>query len=327
MNAKLGNRNYCLDYIKGVACVCVIFMHCEFPGKLGILVQCISRFCVPFFFMVSGYFCYKEEGADYLRKIKHIGFITFGATIFYYIVSPLYRTAGPIITFVGILKWVLLNEPVYIAGQLWFLFALLYDYILFAIIEKLSIKRFAYNMIPVGCVLYILMAQIAHLLGLSIPNMIYRNFLIEGFTFFTLGFWIHENQDRIEIPNRLLILIFIISTVLCPVERLIMGRDFGVNIVSYPQVSSLFLLGINNAEFGKGKLLNKIGSKYSLYIYIIHPAVWHLLEKVYAIMHIDTNAVALYALPILCLLVTVALSITTLRAKILINNMFLQKKA
>ena len=51
--------NYCLDFIKGIACIFVVFMHCEFPGILGTAVQAISRFCVPFFFMVSGYFCFR----------------------------------------------------------------------------------------------------------------------------------------------------------------------------------------------------------------------------------------------------------------------------
>jgi len=52
--------NNCLDFIKGIACIFVVFMHCEFPGIMGIVVQTISRFCVPFFFMVSGYFCYQS---------------------------------------------------------------------------------------------------------------------------------------------------------------------------------------------------------------------------------------------------------------------------
>lgn len=51
--------NYCLDFIKGIACIFVVFMHCEFPGVIGTAVQAISRFCVPFFFMVSGYFCFR----------------------------------------------------------------------------------------------------------------------------------------------------------------------------------------------------------------------------------------------------------------------------
>lgn len=70
--------NYCLDYIKGIACIFVVLMHCEFPGILGIAVQAVSRFCVPLFFMVSGYFCYKPimqvhvGEKSYIRKIKHV---------------------------------------------------------------------------------------------------------------------------------------------------------------------------------------------------------------------------------------------------------------
>lgn len=41
--------NYCLDFLKGIACIFVVFMHCEFPGVTGVVVQAISRFCVPFF--------------------------------------------------------------------------------------------------------------------------------------------------------------------------------------------------------------------------------------------------------------------------------------
>ena len=51
--------NFCIDFLKGIACIFVVFMHCEFPGLMGIAVQAISRFCVPFFFMVSGYYCFK----------------------------------------------------------------------------------------------------------------------------------------------------------------------------------------------------------------------------------------------------------------------------
>lgn len=57
IEAQNKQYNYCLDFMKGIACLFVVWMHCEFPGKAGVIVQAISRFCVPFFFMVSGYFC------------------------------------------------------------------------------------------------------------------------------------------------------------------------------------------------------------------------------------------------------------------------------
>ena len=87
--------NYCLDFIKGIACIFVVFMHCEFPGITGTLVQAISRFCVPLFFMVSGYFCYRSVATQqgdavtncsqwlFNKKVKHILKITINASLFY----------------------------------------------------------------------------------------------------------------------------------------------------------------------------------------------------------------------------------------------------
>ena len=81
--------NYCLDFIKGIACIFVVFMHCEFPGIMGTVVQAISRFCVPLFFMVSGYFCYKStnyhDNGSWLfnKKVIHILKITINASLFY----------------------------------------------------------------------------------------------------------------------------------------------------------------------------------------------------------------------------------------------------
>ena len=94
--------NYCIDFLKGIACIFVVFMHCEFPGLTGIAVQAVSRFCVPFFFMVSGYFCFNpllqqidHQRASFLqkqnnnlsvikKKVTHVARITLYASLFYF---------------------------------------------------------------------------------------------------------------------------------------------------------------------------------------------------------------------------------------------------
>lgn len=53
--------NYCMDFLKGIACILVVFIHVKFPGDFGQAVQAIARFAVPFFFMVSGYYCYRSD--------------------------------------------------------------------------------------------------------------------------------------------------------------------------------------------------------------------------------------------------------------------------
>ena len=58
--SKQKQYNYNLNFIKGIACIFVVFMHCDFPGIMGTAVQVVSRVGVPFFFMVSSYFCFKS---------------------------------------------------------------------------------------------------------------------------------------------------------------------------------------------------------------------------------------------------------------------------
>lgn len=192
---------------------------------------------------------------------------------------------------------------------MWFLFALFYDYILYAIVDRLNLHKFAYACIPALVVFYICLAQGAHLAGVAVPNIIYRNFLIEGFCFFMLGNWIHCNQNKIRISNSSLVVIIFICTLLCFVERALVGRDFGVNIVTFPQVTAIFLYGVNNPKRFDGNLLQKIGTRLSMLVYLLHPAVWHTLEAIYVKCNLNNNIVALYLMPVFVLGFTLLCSI------------------
>ncbi len=314
--------NYCLDFIKGIACIFVVFMHCEFPGIMGIAVQAVSRFCVPLFFMVSGYFCYQSvivQGRGvtncnqwlFNKKVKHILKITINASLFYLLFaivqSLLFDNINWHIGLGSLFNFLVLNEPFIIAGQLWFLFALLYVYIIYAFVDRYKLHKYAYILAGICFILYLLLAQGMHLVGVYIPNIYYRNFLIEGFAYFMLGHWIHKNQSLLIINNTTLYFAIAISTILCLVERYLLGRDFGVNIVTIPQVFCLFLYAVNNPQNHKG-VIQEIGKRYSMYIYILHPFVWHSLEYVYEYYHLSANIPALYLMPILVLTISIVLS-------------------
>lgn len=306
--------NYCLDFLKGIACMFVVFMHCEFPGITGIAVQAISRFCVPFFFMVSGYFCWKplkvkgvskiDNKTRIIKKVIHIGKITLYASLFYLafvlIQHLAFHNQSLTITWKNIFNWVVFNVPKVVASQYWFLFALLYAYILYGVLEHFNLRRFSYILAAIMFVVFICLAQGAYIAGYKIPNMIYRNWLVEAFPYFMLGHWIHENIERINISNKTLITIIIVTTLLCWVERWIMGRDFGVNIVTIPQVFALFLYGVKNPTRHEG-MIQRLGRDGSMLVYIIHPAIWHTLDVVYEMVGLSSSTPALYVQPILVL--------------------------
>ena len=306
--------NSCIDFIKGMACICVIFMHCEFPGIVGVIVQAVSRFSVPFFFMVSGYFCFYPEISNdgkynhsiIQRKLTHILKIVSLSFLFYlffaFVLNGTYTVTRKDIWAFGIF-----NSPIIVVGQLWFLFALLYDYFAFGLIWKGNKVKLFYFISAVLFVVYICLAQGAHLFGLKIPNMYYRNWLIEGLPFFFAGHWIHANQDRIQIYDKVLILVVLVSTLLCLVERRIMGRDFGVNIMTLPQVFALFIYAVKYPDRHKG-LIQEIGKRYSMWVYILHPFVFRSMDKVFHHWSIDTVALVQWSRPIATVIITLALS-------------------
>lgn len=314
--------NSCIDFIKGIACIFVVFMHCEFPGLLGVAIQAVSRFCVPFFFMVSGYFCYndvnkknnaEEDSDNWLlnKKVKHILKITINASLFYLIFVVIQSILFNNIDWnVNLTKWfrfILFNEPVIIAGQYWFLFALLYTYVIYSIIRRFRLYNYAYILAGLMFITYVILAQGLYLMNIDIPNRIYRNFLVEGFAYFMLGHWLHQYKNKIKTKNSLLLIVILITSLLCLLERRLLGRDFGVNIMTIPQVLCLFIYAINNPQKHEG-VIQEIGKRYSMYIYILHPFVWHCLEFVYEYYHLSTNTFALYIMPILVLTISIVLS-------------------
>ena len=314
MNPSRKHYNNCLDFIKGIACICVVFMHCEFPGIAGIIVQAISRFSVPFFFMVSGYFCFYPEisnggGYNYSiiqRKLTHILKIVSWSFLFYLFFAFVLKGTYTLTRY-DIWSFGVFNSPIIVVGQLWFLFALLYDYIAFGLIWKGNKIKLFYYISAVLFVVYICLAQGAHLYGIKIPNMYYRNWLIEGLPFFFAGHWIHANQDKIRISDKVLILIVLVSTLLCLVERRIMGRDFGVNIMTLPQVFALFIYAVKYPDRHKG-LIQEIGKRYSMWVYILHPFVFRSMDKAFHHWSIDTMSLVQWSRPIATVIITLALS-------------------
>lgn len=308
--------NYCLDWIKGVACIFVVFMHCEFPGMLGVAVQAISRFCVPFFFMVSGYYCYKSGPvclSERKRKVFHILKITIYASLFYILFALvqnwIWGDVSVSATRKDVIIFALFNQMKVIVSQMWFLWALLYVYILYLWIGGQEwYKHYSLPIAAVCLALYVVLAQGLHTAGIYVPNFLYKNWLIEGLGFFTLGYMLHQYQDRIKIGNNVLLALVFVFTILSLVERYLLGRDFGVNICSVPQVVALFFYGINNPTKHEG-MLQKLGKSCSMFVYILHPFVWHSLERVYSAMHIENNTIALYMMPLLVLVITILLSL------------------
>ena len=154
-------RNKCLDGMKAIAACMVIFIHIDLPGQTGIFIEALSRFAVPFFFMISGYFCYyngKDASDRIPGKIFHIVKLMIFAMVFYFIweISKrlvtgenLYRWIREVTDRQNIMKLLLYNSTSPLRGHLWFLPALIYCYMLDYLIERFHLRKIAFLCIPV----------------------------------------------------------------------------------------------------------------------------------------------------------------------------------
>lgn len=76
-------RNQAIEWCRLIASVFVVFVHCAFPGKLGEITEGLARFAVPFFFAISGYFCYGATTRMVKRRILGVVKLECVATLWY----------------------------------------------------------------------------------------------------------------------------------------------------------------------------------------------------------------------------------------------------
>ena len=98
-------RNKCLDGMKAIAACMVIFIHIDLPGQTGVFIEALSRFAVPFFFMISGYFCYyngKDASDKIPGKIFHIVKLMIFAMAFYFI----WEISKRLVTGENLYRWI-----------------------------------------------------------------------------------------------------------------------------------------------------------------------------------------------------------------------------
>ena len=160
--------NYCMDFLKGIACIFVVFIHVKFPGDFGQAVQAVARFAVPFFFMVSGYYCYRKDYQGVKgggKKIWHVLKITFFAYLFYIVVALLdnWLLGGSKsfnFSLSHIIRVLLFSVPSNVPGQLWFMIALLEVYIIYFFVEILHARKLAYLAAVITFIAMLAFAQI-----------------------------------------------------------------------------------------------------------------------------------------------------------------------
>lgn len=289
------NRNKSLDCLKGIAALFVIWIHEQFPGMTGQLVQQVGAFAVPVFFMVSGYFSRNASREKVAKSIRHILIligITYGLNMCRIAIFDGFSALGDAL--IGafsprtLVLWVVLNMTP-ISGVAWFLFSLLYCYILHWMFHSRMQDRRIYLLIPV-CVAAGLAVR------LFWPALGTNNAWFCGIPCYLIGRWFRDGRF--------------------PTGGLVLGAAVGLagliaSVFVMPALRYLAAICMAAGLFGlcvrfpdsRGGLLSRIGSTYSFFVYIGHALMIHVFN---AVCPVGDSLLLAWTRPVLLAAATIA---------------------
>lgn len=293
-------KNKFLYILEAIACISVIMIHRKLPGTIGDILIVLARFAVPLFFLISGYYNFdssneklKKRAIKLLKIFIIVSLMYLGCKVFYTVLT---KTNHIQITFKAIMSLIIFNLTNFIGGHLWFILALIYTYIANIFIPSKKKKLFLF--LPIIAIIAFYGIQIIRpSTGGQVLTSITRNWLTIGIPFYEMGCIIREKEDNIKISNIYLIVLTIIGMISTSIEFLIVKNIFKVTyfgdiyIGTIITVISLFILAVKNPNLLKCKLLENIGMKYSLIIYLIHPLYIEIIDYVLKLLKFEMSDV------------------------------------
>lgn len=298
MIAVAAKRNSSIDVFRMAAVALVIIQHYGliYPrtSAAAMWLNLFSRGAVPFFFMVSGYFSWRDSGEKrtaYLKKqaltmakilaVSSVIIIFFNHLFGYRIKFTLPRLR----------RLILFNEPSFLFDQahMWYMLALIYVLLIAYALEKLKLNKAAY-----ACAPLLLLAGVVldvYLRFAGVRRACYtRNFLFDGLPFFCIGQFLRRYEGKIMpfFNKKRSVALLIISAAGLAVEAaLSLQFNLASFDITFDRTMFLFLplLGVgvfltllNFPNVGRGTFFAKYARDASLIVYIIHHIVEELIK-------------------------------------------------
>ncbi len=278
-------RNDAVDVLRGVAAVFVVFAHIHLPGTAGTYCWALSKACVPYFLLVTGWFCWHPDKQVRQKRFLHslkksvilllwlIVICLAGKTIANLLSSKPAFSWWSQITSPSFLKQVLIfGRAAEIGSTVWYLNAVVVDLLLLLLINLVHGLHAAYLVMPVLLFFGVRLAEFLYM-----PWYYTGNWLLEGLPFLLLGLCLHEYEARIPRSRLLWGILSAVGFGLILAERtLVRSDDVQLYIGVIVMVPSLLELAVHD-ERPLPKALTWFGRKAALPIYMGQIAVRDVL--------------------------------------------------
>ncbi len=316
------NRNYLLDFCKGVAAIGVVLVHIRFPGITGNTVASVGTAGVILFFMISGYFAYSEDDkaacGKLLKRFKRNLIFTITAVLVYFVFTAVREgIAGRFTDWIARFTDPVLYFRMFVMGDfevingdpLWFMPALLYSYLILWCIHKFRIKKAAYIALPLLLLLRIGMETHTNTFGADWHMS--GNFLVGALPIMLLGHFIaHKKESFLSMSVKFMTAECIISGVLMFVS--VNVRIVGIDVSQLFKIwfaFSTFILALKLPQKKVFEPVGVLGDRYSLNVYL-----WHYPIGIFLGDMLDVANAPYWmndwCLPVMTIAVSVAVSAT-----------------
>lgn len=291
MENALNRRSYSIDFIKGLAAILIVCLHCANEDAFDSVIHLMGRMAVPMFFIITGYYLpsmiKSQHILNHIIKILRITIVGLIIYMVLYIIDSLftgdfYHRLSIIFNCKQVLTALLFGRfPIAVnAGHLWYLVAILYILVFAYFYSKRYKIADLYILIPVlFCIGYIISSFS------NAPRHYYQNYLFVGLPYVLLGSYIKENN--VSLSNKKVVWLIVLFSFVYLAEiglYLLVGlpahREHYFSII--PLVTLLLIWASNNSIFGSSSFMATIGREYSICIYVIH---FYIVQKMWILYH------------------------------------------
>jgi len=326
------NRNRCMDTIKGFACLFVVWIHYNWGNELSVCLKVIGRFAVPYFYFLAGYHLPGQNGDISVRtlerKIHRNAKLLWKSALIYAVFCVywnsvmdstwnLWSFTKEKVSFRWLVMLFLSCDPA-VYAHFWYLIASVLCYlVIYAFCCKKEPHRACYP-VAFGVLLcvYSLTAEFYGLVGwekyyyytedarLIISNI----FPLRALPFVLYGIALRKYQiaDRKKMNFWLLLMLVFAGAALAVLE----DRRFGTTLMyvgTHVMVIALSLISIWYPGKKLG-IMEHIGSKLSMHVYIYHIAVGKVWDLIAGKQHLWGNMTFKALRPVLVLVCSLALA-------------------
>lgn len=284
---KRDNKVSSIYVLKALCAFLVVLIHTKCVNKDYFLPIC--RIAVPIFFMISGFFLFnnKTNSIDNKRILQTAIRILCIAITTKLVYRLIYSTLGlNSIDYLSFKFWV---KEIFtggaVVGHLWYLTAYIEVLITIYFLQKIKALKIIYYLIPCCILVNFIFGSYRYLIGIEhLHQFLHTNFFTIGLPCFTIGMLIKKHSLQIvnDIKWWHIILCFILAYSEGIIKHKMGLHPPGIGdiyLFTIPLAALTFIAFLKKKNLYCGQLIENIGEKHSLYIYLYHGLVLTLIVK------------------------------------------------